>query len=153
MGARIVSAAALAVLFAAAPASADPVADIRAADQAWSAAFGKRDIEAAVTAVDPAGAVLAPNAPTATGPDAVRALFTGFFAIPDVKIGWTPDRIDVAQSGELGYSSGRYSMDFTGPGGKPVHDSGKYVTVWKKQPDGSWKVLLDAFNTDLAPLQ
>ena len=98
-----------------------------------------------------ASSALAPNAPAASGPAAVRSLFTVFFAIPDVKIGWTPDRIDIAQSGELGYSSGRYSMDFTGPGGKPVHDKGKYLTVWKKQADGSWKVLLDAFNSDLAP--
>ena len=33
--------------------------------------------------------------------------------------------------------------------GKTVSDKGKYLTVWKKQPDGSWKVLLDIYNSDL----
>jgi ketosteroid isomerase-like protein len=42
-------------------------------------------------------------------------------------------------------------MTFNDPTGKTVSDKGKYVTVWKKQKDGSWKVLLDVFNTDLPP--
>jgi ketosteroid isomerase-like protein len=35
------------------------------------------------------------------------------------------------------------------PAGKPVTDRGKYVTIWKKQADGSWKVIADIFNSDL----
>jgi len=34
---------------------------------------------------------------------------------------------------------------------QPVVDNGKYLTVWKKQADGSWKVLFDMFNTDMPP--
>jgi ketosteroid isomerase-like protein len=55
----------------------------------------------------------------------------------------------VAKSGELGYTSGTYQMTFNDPSGKPISDTGKYVTVWKKQSDGGWKVLLDSFNSDL----
>ncbi len=40
-------------------------------------------------------------------------------------------------------------MSFNDPSGKMISDKGKYVTVWKKQADGSWKVMLDIFNTDL----
>jgi ketosteroid isomerase-like protein len=56
-----------------------------------------------------------------------------------------------AHSGDLGYTIGAYEMTFNDPTGKTVSDKGKYVTVWKKQKDGSWKVLLDVFNTDLPP--
>ena len=37
----------------------------------------------------------------------------------------------------------------TDPQGNPVTDRGKYVVVWKKQPDGSWKAISDIFNSDL----
>jgi ketosteroid isomerase-like protein len=42
-------------------------------------------------------------------------------------------------------------MTFSDRSGKTVSDKGKYVTVWKKQKDSSWKVLLDIFNSDLPP--
>jgi ketosteroid isomerase-like protein len=81
--------------------------------------------------------------------DAIGKLFSGFFALPALKISWHPVRVQVAKSGELGYTSGTYQMAFNDPSGKAISDTGKYVTVWKKQSDGSWKVLLDIFNSDL----
>jgi hypothetical protein len=42
-------------------------------------------------------------------------------------------------------------MTVTPPGAaEPVGDEGKYVEIWRKQPEGSWKVVLDIFNSDLA---
>jgi ketosteroid isomerase-like protein len=35
------------------------------------------------------------------------------------------------------------------PKGSPIMDRGKYVAVWKKQADGSWKVAAESFNSDL----
>jgi ketosteroid isomerase-like protein len=40
-------------------------------------------------------------------------------------------------------------MSFNSPSGKPLRDRGKYVTVWRKQADGSWRVVRDVFNSDL----
>ena len=37
----------------------------------------------------------------------------------------------------------------TMPDGTPMGDFGKYATIWKKQPDGSWKVVLDIVNSDV----
>jgi hypothetical protein len=36
--------------------------------------------------------------------------------------------------------------------GPPMQDYGKYTSIWRKQPDGSWKIIVDMFNTD-APAQ
>ena len=124
-------------------------AEIRAADQAWTHVFGAKNLEQSVAACTPTAVVLAPNAPKATGTEAIRALFSGFFAIPNLKISWEPDGIRVASSGDLGYSTGQYTMSFTDATGKAVEDHGKYVTIWEKQRDGKWKVAVDIFNSDL----
>lgn len=126
-----------------------PEETIRVADQQWLRVFAAKDLKNSVAFCTTDGSVLAPNAPIATGHEEIKKLFAGFFALPDLKISWKPTRIQVARSGELGYSSGAYKMDFNDPSGKPISDRGKYVTVWKKQKDGSWKVLLDIFNSDL----
>jgi len=46
-------------------------------------------------------------------------------------------------------SFGTYELSFDGPGGVRIVDNGKYMTVWKKGTDGSWKVAADMFNTSL----
>jgi ketosteroid isomerase-like protein len=128
---------------------ATPVEAVRAADDAWMKVFSAGDVNKSVAFCDQDGAILAPNAPTAQGHEAIAKLFSGFFALPNLKITWHADKAGVAKSGELGYTSGTYQMTFTDAAGKTIPDKGKYVTVWKKQADGSWKVLLDTFNTDM----
>lgn len=46
--------------------------------------------------------------------------------------------------------TGVYQMSFKDPSGKTISDRGKYITVWKKEAGGKWKVALDIFNSDLA---
>ena len=82
----------------------------------------------------------------------VRKSFnSGAFAIPDYKLAWHPNKVGVARSGDLGYTSGTYDLSFKDASGKTISDKGKYLTVWKKEADGSWKVLFDMFNSDLPP--
>ena len=94
---------------------------------------------------------MAPNTPIATGAVAIRTLFSELFGLPGFSIKWTPVRASVSRSGDLGYTSGVYHFSFRDAKRKTIHDVGKYVTVWKKQSDGSWKVMLDIFNSDLPP--
>ena len=129
--------------------SAAAVEAIRAADAAWEKAFSSRDTTGAVAAIEATGSVMSSNAPIATGPEAIRALFNGFYALPNMTIHWQAVTVEAAKSGELGYSRGTYELNFNDPKGKPVSDKGKYATVWRKQADGSWKVVLDIFNSDI----
>jgi|ERR1700722_7961275 len=122
---------------------------LRAADEGWLKVFAAKDVQKSVAFCAEDGAVLSPNAPIAQGREAIGKSFAGFFTLPDLKISWHADKVEVAKSGELGYTSGSYQMIFSDPSGKTIPDKGKYVTVWKKQADGTWKVLLDIFNTDM----
>ena len=69
---------------------------------------------------------------------------------PDLKLTWKPAKADIATSGDLGYTFGTWELTGKSLAGEPVHLTGKYATVWKKQADGSWKVVLDLGNVDPA---
>jgi ketosteroid isomerase-like protein len=66
---------------------------------------------------------------------------------PDFKLSWTPVKAEMAASGDLGYTFGNYVATSRDKEGKAVEHHGKYVTIWKKQADGSWKVLMDMGNS------
>jgi ketosteroid isomerase-like protein len=120
---------------------------VRAADAAWLKVFAAKDLDKTVAFFDEQGSMLAPNAPVAAGKAVIAKALAADFAFGDIV--WHADKAGVARSGDLGYTSGTYKFSFKDPSGKPATDNGKYLTVWKKQPDGSWKVLFDMFNTDL----
>lgn len=69
---------------------------------------------------------------------------------PPVVLNWEPVWADVAQSGELGYTTGPYSLTDLSPEKRPTRH-GYYFSVWKKQADGNWKVVLDLGTQNPAP--
>jgi ketosteroid isomerase-like protein len=68
---------------------------------------------------------------------------------PGVSLSWTPMYVEGAKSGDLAYILGSYSKTTKAGKDKPVADRGKYLAVWKKQADGSWKIEADMWNSDL----
>jgi ketosteroid isomerase-like protein len=65
---------------------------------------------------------------------------------PDVSLTWKPVKAEMAASGDLGYTFGNFVFKAKDKDGKLVSHYGKYATVWKKQPNGSWKVAFDMGN-------
>lgn len=63
---------------------------------------------------------------------------------------WTPTDGLMGPSGDMGYTWGHYEGHSKDANGNPVTTSGRYMTIWRKQPDGSWKVVLDAGSTEPA---
>ncbi len=124
-------------------------AAIRQADIAWSkaAASGISDEHLAYFLDD--AVVLGPNEPMASGKEAIGKMIRGFYAMPGFAVKWQATKVEAASSGDFGYSLGTYELTMNDPKGKPMTDRGKYATVWKKQADGSWRVALDMFNSDL----
>jgi len=62
----------------------------------------------------------------------------------DYQLTWTPTDAMMGPSGDMGYTWGHYEGRSKDSNGNPVLTSGRYITVWRKEPDGSWKVVLDA---------
>ena len=79
------------------------------------------------------------------------AIFKSMADSPPGQLLWKPVGADLARSGELGYTWGTYEFRTHDAADKPVTHHGKYVTVWKKQRDGSWKFTVDIGNTNPAP--
>ena len=61
---------------------------------------------------------------------------------PAIELTWTPVYSAVAASGDLGYTTGPYEVRGTGPD-RALEEQGYYVTIWRKQADGGWKVAVD----------
>ena len=57
----------------------------------------------------------------------------------------------VASGGDLAYTYGSYRSRLMGEDGKLVMEPGKWLTIWKKQPDGGWRIAVDTYNTDIPP--
>jgi ketosteroid isomerase-like protein len=57
---------------------------------------------------------------------------------------WTPTDAMMGPSGDMGYTWGHYEGRSKDANGNPVLTSGRYITMWRKEGDGSWKVALDA---------
>jgi ketosteroid isomerase-like protein len=85
------------------------------------------------------------------GLEAVRQRLGGTPA--DLKLSWSALFVDVSDDGTLGYDYGRYESRRPGPDGKEVVRGGFFLTIWKRQPDGSWRYVMDNGAPDRKPEQ
>ncbi len=131
--------------------SASAAAAVLAADSAWAQAFARKDLAAYMAFVDSAATVQQPNGPALTGAAAIRALAEGFLALPNLSGTWHPQRAEASRSGELAFSTGTYEFSYSDPAGRTVTERGKYLEVWRRQVDGSWKMIAESFNSNTPP--
>lgn len=137
-------------LAAACAASTGQSADaLLALDREWAEAARAKEIEKFISYYAPEASVYAPGMPVATGTAAIRGALEPMFKAPGFALQFAPTKGSV--SGDFGYTAGTYQMMMSDAGGSPVSETGKYVTVWKKQASGEWKVTDDIFNADAAP--
>ncbi len=61
---------------------------------------------------------------------------------------WTPEGGQMSPAGDMGFTWGHYEGTSRDHNGNPVKTTGRYMTIWKKLPDGSWKVALDSSNEE-----
>jgi len=117
-------------------------------DEEWSAAAGRRDVEKVASFYAEDAVAYPPNEPAAVGRDAAKKVWAAYLADESYQISWKATRAEVCKSGELGFTSGTYEDSFKAPDGATVRGKGKFLCVWKKQSDGSWKAVHDMWNAD-----
>ena len=68
----------------------------------------------------------------------------------EYQLSWTPTDAMMGPSGDMGYTWGHYEGHSKDANGNPVTTSGRYLTIWRKQANGSWKVVLDSGSNEPA---
>ena len=126
-------------------------AAVRKADADWATAGQSKQVDAWVAFYSDDAVVLPPNEQAASSKDSIHKTVGDLLALPGLTVSWKAAKVEVARSSDIAYVQGTYELGITGPKGKPMADHGKYVEVWKKQPDGNWKCAVDTWNSDLPP--
>jgi hypothetical protein len=62
---------------------------------------------------------------------------------PSYSLTWAPSKVETSQDGTLGYTWGRYDFTTHGKDGKDTVDTGVYLTIWRRDPPGVWKIAFD----------
>ena len=121
---------------------------IRAVDVAWSQAAGSKDLDKTLSVYADGASLLPYSAPIATGKDQIRQVWSHLMAEPGYGLSFGPTKISIAKAGDMAYEIGTYDLKLNDAQGNPTTTLGKYVVVWKKQPNHDWKAVADIFNTD-----
>lgn len=131
--------------------TAADVEALRAADARLQTAMTQRNL-GQIVAFYADDAVFLPTAePTVTGKAAITAEWKHILAIPDYQNTTKLLRVEVAAARDMAYTMGTYTSRMMGQDGKPVVEPGKWLSIWKKQPDGAWRIVMDTYNTDIMP--
>jgi ketosteroid isomerase-like protein len=130
-----------------APRAAGAADAIRRLDQEFMKAGNARNAGALVKAFYARDAVLMPpNHALVEGPANIQGFLQGLMdsGLTSIKLETTT----IASAGDLAYGRGRYTLSLSPPGGEPIQHVGKYIVVYRRQPNGSWRAVSDIFNSD-----
>lgn len=122
-------------------------ATIHREEEVWLKAIAARKLDATVSYYGDGALLLPPNAPIARTKDEIRQAWMQVFVSipPGAAFSAETTKVEVAPSGDLGYTTGTFAIELN----HTTIDKGKFVDVWKKQADGSWKAVIDILNSDL----
>lgn len=155
----LIACLALAALTAGCSTAPAPTPDTRAADvqavkdveAAWVKDTATKDADKWASYFAEDGSGLYPGDGILAGKPAIKAAMAPFFADPNFSLTFQSTRAMASKGGDMVYSQGTYTMTMTNPKTKkPMTDKGKYLTVYTKQADGTWKAIADTFNSDSA---
>lgn len=125
---------------------------IKAQETQWEKDYAAKDVNALAGHYAADASLGGPGDPLATTEVDRRKVLTTLVSDPNFKLSFKTDRIVVAQAGDLASSRGHYSITMTDKAtNKPATSTGSYLTVYKKQDDGSWKAIEDFVTPGPAP--
>jgi ketosteroid isomerase-like protein len=112
-------------------------------DRAFDRATADKGVEGWVACFAENGSLLPEAGPPITGPEAIREAMEPLLSDPENSLRWQPTRAEILIPGVLGYTVGRFQRRTRNPEGQKLLLEGSYCTIWRKQADGSWKIVLD----------
>lgn len=116
------------------------------------AAFKAKDAARIASYYGDDAVVSMPGRAALTGREAVSKTIGEDLKDPAFTLDFTNEKTDVAASGDIAYTRGTFRVAYTDPQSKKVENvAGNYVTIFKKQADGSWKVVEDISSPGAPP--
>ena len=114
----------------------------------WSDLVKKGEIDVIMNGWADNAVMMAPGLPPLRGKAAIREYVEEGMKVPGFNIRWEPLEAHVSSSGDMAYMIERNEIMVNDSLGNPMVSYNKAVTVWSKQTDGSWKNVIDMWNTD-----
>jgi uncharacterized protein (TIGR02246 family) len=125
----------------------DPLTAIRDLDRTFMSAAASKDAKSLVSGFYASDAVLMPpNSPIVKGRSAIQKFFQGLLDSGAENVRLKTSKIEAA--GDLAYGRGAVTFSMPGADGGRQAQVGKYIVVYRRQRDGSWRAIADIFNAD-----
>jgi len=128
-------------------------ADVKAigdGEKQWVQDYASKDAAKVAAHYADNAVFMIPGSAPASGKDQVQKMVQGMLSDPALDLKFEASKIEVANSGDLGYTRGTYTVTMTdSQTKKPINDHGSYVTTYQKQADGSWKAVMDIASSEL----
>jgi ketosteroid isomerase-like protein len=122
---------------------------IRDGEAAWVKDWSSKDVDKIASHYSSDAALYVANMPAMNGQSAIKDGLKGMIGDPNLSLVFTNSNVEVAKSSDVAYSRGTYTMTYSDPKTKKkLVEKGKYVTVYNKEPDGTWKAVADINNAD-----
>jgi len=118
-------------------------AAIRALDMNWAQWAMAKDLDKCVSIYEDDAVAFAPGLPAVIGKDNIRKFLSGLVTAQGLQLNIHVATVEVARSQDIAIDRGSVEATMNDKKGKPVTSASQYVLVWKKQADGSWKILAD----------
>jgi ketosteroid isomerase-like protein len=114
---------------------------IRIADLELAKAVADRSLQSFLALVDEDAMFFGKD--LARGREAVSKAWLPLFTDRSLFLKWRPTQVEVSSSGDLGYSIGDYERMSKDAQGNPTSVTGNYISIWRRKPDGKWKIVVD----------
>ena len=124
-------------------------ATITAGVRQLAAAFSAGDVVSLVSLFSDDAITMPPNDSACVGKDAIRSWHEIAFAEFEADAELVAEEVEV--SGDWASVRGTFSMTATPPAGDLVQDTGKFIMIWKRGLDGTWKISRNIWNSDNPP--
>jgi uncharacterized protein (TIGR02246 family) len=130
-------------------------ADVKAikdTEAQWNQDYASKDLDKVASHYADDAVLMVPATPSSSGKAAIRNALKEMVADPALSIKFEASKVEVAKSGDVGFTQGSYTLALTDPQTKKViHDHGSYVTTYRKQADGAWKAVADIATSEVPP--
>ena len=127
---------------------ADRERELLQRDRDWAAIASRgSDLERILAFWSDDAIVVPPGEPVVRGKKAIREYVQRALAVPGFQIRFQPVSASVSADGTMGYTTGENSVTFPGADDKLMTIAGRYSTIWRREPGGEWRCVVDIWNS------